>query len=761
MPFVPEAALIALREGLEAFLIVGILLGLVLKLGRPDAKRWVWLGLAGGIAASLVVGLLVQAFLLDTFEERGGAEWFELIAALAAVGVLTYMVFWMWKHTRNLMATLGKKVREALTANTLWVITFLVFSSVLREGLEVVLFYGALAGRSAGFDLAWSGLIGMVLSVAIVVAILKSTMRFDLQKFFAITGLLLVFIAAGLLVHSVHAATDLGLLDHADAVWDTSGALSDDSVVGRVLHALVGYTSQPTLLQAVLYFGYLFGVGIAYLASLGAYRATSRRNGVVRVAATLFVVLLAATATTVGALNPVEVHHDEEAAEAGSLASAAEALAAYDGKVGVLVRAHGEPVHYNATTYQSFKDFVDGIWPYTGLPAELLLVDQGTVLLDDAHPYAGEPSPLDSRLVDAWLQPYTGLAIPFSDSTGLTGLDRDLAGGPIYLAPGMGPGIGEGDVYEMMGLATYRDWLKMDNSSPMYGHVKDAWARLGRQIEAAFGDQVVVAFAHHIDPKVDPVETTEAAAQFLVAAGATLVVDSYMSSVHSDAMNTCMMAPHTLHALESAGFQGRVVSSGMAGTHEAWARAAADEVARLLAGVPADEPVAVYLAQHGGNATSPNPCGAGLDQYAANARAEYELSAAAVEARIEGRPVTVRQVYGQGGSSPDDGVLSVQEALALDGDAGTEHIVILPYEFWGNALDNLVYLRESLGFTPDEAPYYGADHTTRMTRDGMDILVASAAYGTDLKAEALAARIAEAIEAALGGGGSTVEHGHS
>lgn len=761
MPFVPEAALIALREGLEAFLIVGILLGLVLKMGRPDAKRWVWLGLAGGIAASLIVGLLVQAFLLDTFEERGGAEWFELVAALAAVGVLTYMVFWMWKHTRSLMATLGKKVRDALTANTLWVIAFLVFASVLREGLEVVLFYGALAGRYEGFDLAWSGIIGMVLSVGIVVAILKSTMRFDLQKFFAITGLLLVFIAAGLLVHSVHAATDLGLLDHADAVWDTSGALSDDSVAGRVLHALVGYTSQPTLLQAALYFGYLFGVGIAYLASLGAYRAASRRTGALRIAATVAVVLLAATATTVGAFNPIEVHHDEEASEADSLASAAQALAAYDGKVGVLVRAHGEPVHYNATTYESFKAFVDSIWPYTGLPAELLLLDQGTVLLDDAHPYSSEPSPIDNRLVDAWLQPYTGLAMPFSDSTGLTGLDQDLAGGPVYLAPGTGPGMGEGDVYEMLGLAAYRDWLKMDNNSPMYGHVKDAWASLERQLGAAFGDKVVIAFAHHVDPKMDPAETTEAAAQRLVAEGATLVVDSYMSSVHSDAMNTCMMAPHTMHALDAAGFQGRIVPSGMAGTHEAWARATADEVERLLAYVPAGETVAVYLAQHGGNATAPNPCGDGFDQYAANARTEYELSAAAVQERVAGRAVTIRQVFGQGGGRPDDDVLSVQEALALDGEARTQRIVILPYEFWGNALDNLVYLRESLGFTPDEAPYYGTDHTTRMTRDGMDILVASAAYGTDTKAEALAARIAEAIEAALDGGGSAAGHGHS
>lgn len=323
--FVPEAALIALREGLEAFLIVGILLGFVIKLGRADARRWVWLGMLAGIGASLAVGLFVRFFLLDTFETKGGGEWFELVAALTAVCVLTYMVFWMWKHTRTLMVGLQRKIGDALSSDTLWVVAFLTFISVLREGLEVVLFYGALAARYDGVALAWSGLVGAAASVAIVILIFKTTVSFNLQKFFGATGVLLVFVAAGLLVHSVHALTALGVLAPAQALWNTGSFVSDEGVAGRVLHALTGYTAEPTLLQAVLYFGYLFGVGIPYLRSLGMYRrrpeGTLRRT---RVVATTVVVVLAGVATVWGALHPagIATHPaDHATSEAGHAAA--------------------------------------------------------------------------------------------------------------------------------------------------------------------------------------------------------------------------------------------------------------------------------------------------------------------------------------------------------------------------------------------------------------------------------------------------------
>ena len=773
--FVTEAALIALREGLEAFLIVGILLGFVTKLGRLDARKWVWLGLGAGVVASVLLGILVQLYLLDVFENQGGGEWFELIAALVAVGVLTYMVFWMWKHTRGLMVELREKIGQALEQNMLWAVAALVFFSTLREGLEVVLFYAALASRNSAFDLVWSGALGMVLSAGIAFAIFRTTITFNLQKFFAVTGILLVFVAAGLLVHSVHAAMDIGLIPHMDAIWDTSGALSDDSALGRVLHALVGYTAQPNLLQAILYFGYLFGVSIPYLAGIGFFRRndkTVRKGAVVLV---LILVWIASVGTAWSAATPLMGHDEEhaEAAHAGAtpdhkslFGNASETLKARDGKVGLLIRDHGEPVHYNASTYESMKEFITHIWGYTPFPPEALTADEGTILLDPATAYAAQPS-MTPSLVDAWTRPFAGPAVPFDDPLDL------CPGIQLYSAPSTGPGVGEGDGYEILGLCSYLDWIKMDNNSPRYEQGLVSWKYLAYHLNKHFGDRLVVAFSHGHDPKVDPNETLDAAAAYLVNNKVDVVLDAYQSSVFSDAMNTCMMAPHAEHALRQAGFQGEIVAVGQSGTHPLWGEATAAFAVETLKQFPASTKVSIHLTQHGANPSSPNPCAPGYDpkqgmatgmlpgqarpavpvqdvpndQYLENLNEQYAIAEAAVLTALAGRGnVTVRHVFGAGASDAGDGVLSPVEALALDRADGVQQAVIIPYEFWGNALDNLVYLRESLGLVPSSAPYYDENFETRLSVNGVRVLVTSAFFGTELKSDAQLIRIAEAIE---------------
>ncbi|HEX2021179.1 MAG TPA: FTR1 family protein, partial [Candidatus Thermoplasmatota archaeon] len=378
MAFVTEAALIALREGLEALLVTGILLGLVTRLGRPDARKHVWAGFAAAVAASVALGYAVQRWLLEPFESQGGGEWFELVAALAAVAVLTYMIVWMWKHTRGMMAAMRDEVASLLTRGALAGIVFLTFASVIREGLEVVLFYSALAGRNSAFDLAWSGLLGFLLSGAIVWGILRGTARVDLQRFFGVTGVVLVFVAAGLLVHSVYAAMSLGLLPPAPAIWDTSAFLSDDGALGRVLHALVGYAATPTLLQAILYFGYVFGVGGWYLWSLGAFTRRTPAGRETRrapVAAALLALLLVLSAVGWGAAHPgaVVAGHDHGDEDVRALSGTE------GGRFGVLLRSHGEPIHYNESTYPSFALFARNLFEMLGY-GQLLTVDQGTVL---------------------------------------------------------------------------------------------------------------------------------------------------------------------------------------------------------------------------------------------------------------------------------------------------------------------------------------------------------------------------------------------
>lgn len=743
MAFVPEAALIALREGLEALLITGILLGLVSRLGRPDARRYIWLGLASATVASLAMGLLIQAYFLASFEDGGGALLFEFVAALVAVAMLTYMVFWMWKHTRGLMASMRKKVVAALTAGSLLTIAGLTFASVLREGLEVVMFYAALAPRYVAVDLAWSGALGFAVSAGLVWLLLRGSARIDLQKFFALTGVLLIFIAGGLIVHSVHAAHDLGWVPHGEHIWDTSAVLPNDSAVGRILHAFVGYEAAPTLLQAVAYFGYVFGVGGWYVANFGLFkseRASGHSNP--RFVAGAAAVLVVASLLGAGASG---VFQSEKPLHTTSDANSL--------RVGVLYRSHGEPPEYNETTYASFARFGREVLEMFGY-GHLLLIDQGTVLLDRAHPYAPLPA-LDAELMDAWTARYTGPAVFVADPGELTGQDALRLLGPHYLAPGTGPGLGEPDILELWGLRTFLEWQKMAGWSPHYGTERPIKDKAVAFLEEKYGAQLVVRHAYMVNPHMHPRGEIEEAAQDLVASGVDVVVDVYASSIHSDVMNTCMMARHAHRALEEAGFKGPVVAAGMAGLTESYAAGVAEHVATQLARFPAGSDVAVFLSQHGLSPERGNPCGDGLDQYARNAEEQFRLAKAAIERSVawSGR-LGLYHTFAQGADEegdPNRKVLSPLEALDRAKKDGFSFVLDVPYEFAGNGFDNLIVLREAYGFTRDEAPYYDPLYESHFTRDGVHVTIASAAFSTEAKARAQAEVIGAAIEEALAG----------
>ncbi len=767
MAFVPEAALIALREGLEALLIVGLLLTLVTRAGRPDARRYIWGGLAAGVAASALMGWAVHRYLLEAFEEAGLGALFELVAALLAVGLLTYMAFWMWNHTRALLRSSRSRVEDALDGGQLAVISLLVFGTVLREGLEVVLFYAALATRVPTASLAWSGLAGFLLSGVIVYAILYTAHRVDLQRFFAWTGAWLIVVAAMLLTHVSSALTDLGVLAPQPAIWNTGHVIAGGSILGRVLHALVGYTPAPTLYQATAYLGFLTLVGGAYLWHVGAlHRGTARREGLHggRVAAVACAVLLATLLVVQGALNPVGFvedghHHGLDAADHGHDADGGDAAGPVhatlspsqgptipgDVKVGVLLRAHGEPVHYNASTYWSFRNFTRDLLVMFGFEA-LLHEDEGTVLLDRSRPFAREPA-VDPDLVDAWLRPHDGPAayvgspapdvqqVPFYDG--------------YYKAPG-GPGLGEPDVLEMAGLSAYKAWLQMANASPMVEQKGWMLATVEHILEDRYGDRVEVEVSRHIQPRLDPGNEGDAAAlERLRDANVDVLVDAYTSSLHSDVMNTCMMRPHLEAAADEVGFQAPMVPSGPAGPTPAYAEAVANEVERRVAETPEDARVAVFLTHHGMDPGYESPCRDRPDPYNAQAMRMFELARAAVLNRSLDRDVRVLQVYGQGAGDADDGVLSPTEALDTADGWGATHVVDLPYELTGNGYDNLVVHRGNYGLDPAEAPHYDDAYETRFTRQGMEVRILSSAFGTEERALAQVGVILDVVDEAV------------
>lgn len=746
----PAALLIGLREGLEALLIVGILLGILSRLGHRDKRHLVWIGAGAGVAASVLLGLIVQATLGTWFSEGGGAALFEIVVALAAVAVLSWMVLWMHGHARTMVSDLRERVTTAAGTGGWLAIAALAFATVLREGVETVLFFQALSSQAAWGDLLLGGVLGFGLSALIALAIFRFTVQVDVRRFFAITGVLLIFIAAGLVVHVAHAAAEVGLVPGTGALWDTSGVLPDeDHWLGGPLHAFVGYEDQPTLLQLVLYTTYLVGVGGWYLASLRpeTRRGPARRTAALALAGSLLLLSLAG-AMGAGSGEPVGGHdHDLARASEGQhpherLLAAAEDLEENGLRVGLLVRDHGEFIAYDEGTFEAVKAFVDHIWPATGLPRELLAVDQGTWFLDEAHPWSSEPHS-DARLVDAWLATWTLPAVPVTDPAGITRVDETL-GGQLHLVTGTGPGLGEGDLYEVFALGVYRQWLKMDNHSPRYEQGWEGWRLFEAKLADHFGERLTVAFAHGIDPGVGRAESIETAAARLASADVDVVLDAYQSSIHSDAMDTCIMAPHAERALRAAGFEGPIVQVGQAGLTEAWAGAVAAHVAEHLTELPGDAPASVHLAQHGARVGSESNCGQGPDPYHANAEAQFARAAEAIGARL-GSGLTVRQVYGQGAADPEDGVLSPAEALALEVDEATRHVLVVPYEFWGDAFDNLVVLREGLGFTPAEAPYYDAGYETRFTHRGIDVTVTTAHFGLEAKVDALLTVVAEAV----------------
>lgn len=250
--------LITLREGLEAFLVVGILIGILTKIGQRNKYKYIWAGSAVAIVASVVLAYIIQ--LLSIQFEGVNALIFELVVAGIAITVLTYMVIWMHKQSRYLKQELEKKVSTAVSNNQIWALVLLAFVTIIREGIETALFLSALSNANQGTGLMTGALIGLVISGIIAYLITKAAVRLNLQKFFLITGSLIVVIAGGLVAHISGVLQELGLTVLTRIAWDLSWLISDEALLGKLLHAFTGYIAAPTVLQFLVYVAYIGGM---------------------------------------------------------------------------------------------------------------------------------------------------------------------------------------------------------------------------------------------------------------------------------------------------------------------------------------------------------------------------------------------------------------------------------------------------------------------------------------------------------------------
>jgi high-affinity iron transporter len=256
------ALLITLREGLEAALIVGIVLGVLRKLGRGDRAKPVWVGVALAVIVSVAAGLALNA-LGVAFEGRG-EEVFEGLAMVLAAGVLTWMIVWMRRQGRQVQMTLESDVRRAVTASSGWALFSLAFVAVLREGIETVLFLTAAAFSATPADTLIGGVVGLVIALGLGWLVFVAGKRLNVRVFFEATSILLILFAAGLLAHGVHELQEADLLPVVfEHVWDVNPILDENGVVGSFLKALFGYNGNPSLIEVLAYVGYFIAIAVA------------------------------------------------------------------------------------------------------------------------------------------------------------------------------------------------------------------------------------------------------------------------------------------------------------------------------------------------------------------------------------------------------------------------------------------------------------------------------------------------------------------
>jgi high-affinity iron transporter len=249
------ASLLAFREGLEAALILGIVLGVLRRVGRTDQEKMVWLGAGLAALLSLIGGAGLYALGI-TFEGRA-EELFEGVAMLLAAAVLTWMIFWMKRQGQSIQAELEHGVRRATTDGGKWAIFSLAFLAVLREGIELALFLTAAAFSTTATATLVGGVIGLVAAALAGWLLFATTTRLNVQTFFRVTSILLIFFAAGLVAHGVHELNEAGVIPVVvEHVWDMNPVLDEDSTIGQILKALFGYNGNPSLTEVIAYVGY-------------------------------------------------------------------------------------------------------------------------------------------------------------------------------------------------------------------------------------------------------------------------------------------------------------------------------------------------------------------------------------------------------------------------------------------------------------------------------------------------------------------------
>ena len=249
--------IVTLREGFEAALLLGIVYAYLAQTSLRRNHGWVTAGAALGVVASILLGVVVSYAsgpLLDI-----GPDLIAAAIMLLAVGLLTWHAWWMQQHARAISGQVHRQLDTARATGNLSVLAVIAFTAVFREGAETVLFLWGLMTQASMSNV--DGLVGATAGV-VAAAILgwlvfRGGRRVPVRRFFAITTVLLVLVAGGLLASAVGRLASLGYVPSTPTLWDTSWLLSEGSGVGGFVAGLLGYRARPTVLEMVAWATYL------------------------------------------------------------------------------------------------------------------------------------------------------------------------------------------------------------------------------------------------------------------------------------------------------------------------------------------------------------------------------------------------------------------------------------------------------------------------------------------------------------------------
>jgi high-affinity iron transporter len=256
--------LIGLREGLEATLVVSILVAFLVKSDRRDRLPLVWGGVVAAVALSVGFGALLTftAAQLDSRQH----ELFDAITSIAATVFVTFMIFWMRTAARRLSGDLRVKLSEALNLGA-GAVVVMAFLAVAREGLETaLLFFAAAQGATSSASPLIGISLGLLTAVVLGWGLYASALRINLGKFFTWTGLLLILVAAGIFKYGVHDLIEAGVVSVLTApAFDLTGTLPPDAWYTTLLSGILNFTPQPTILETIAWAAYLVPVLVLFL----------------------------------------------------------------------------------------------------------------------------------------------------------------------------------------------------------------------------------------------------------------------------------------------------------------------------------------------------------------------------------------------------------------------------------------------------------------------------------------------------------------